>query len=274
MSLDSETITLNSNREMPIVGLGVYKATKENEVENAISHAFACGYRLIDTASAYKNEDGVGRGIKASSIPREELFIITKVWNTAQRMGDVEGAFHRSLERLQLDYVDLYLIHWPVTGCYINTWKALENFYSSGLAKSVGVSNFSIQNLEALKEVSDIVPAVNQIECHPLFYQKDLISYCKNNGICVQAYAPLARGAYLNRDVLIQIGEKYGKNSAQVGLRWAIQQGTSIIPKSVHADRIKENIDIFDFTLTEIEMKAITELDEQYRSSGVPEDMK
>lgn len=274
MSLESKTITLNNQSEMPLLGLGVYKATGKNEVETAIAHAINAGYRLIDTASKYQNEDGVGRGIKAADVPREELFITTKIWNTAQRLGDIEGSFNRSLERLQLDYVDLYLVHWPVVGCYADTWKALENIYHSGHARAIGVSNFSIHNLEVLKEVSDITPAVNQIEFHPLFNHPELLAYCKEHHIAVQAYAPLARGAYLNRDILKQIAAKYDKTPAQIGLRWIIQQNVSAIPKSTNKERIFSNADIFDFTLTDIEMETITQMDEQYRSAGIPEDMQ
>lgn len=258
---------------MPLLGLGVYKATGEQEVEQAIVHAVEAGYRLIDTASMYKNEEGVGRGIRESKLPREEVFITTKIWNTAQRMGDIQGAFNRSLERLQMDYVDLYLIHWPVVGCYVDTWKELEKIYLSGKARAIGVSNFSIQNLEDIKASSDILPAVNQVEFHPLLNNPKLLNYCKDNNIAVQAYAPLARGAYFERDVIVKIGEKYGKTPAQVGLRWSLQQGVAVIPKSTKKERIISNAEIFDFELTPIEMSAITKLDEQYRSAGIPEDM-
>lgn len=273
MSFNERTIILNDGQEMPLLGLGVYKATGENEVEQAISYAVQAGYRLIDTASVYKNEDGVGRGLKALSIPREEIFVTTKIWNTAQRIGDVEDSFNRSLERLGLDYVDLYLIHWPVPGCFPDTWKSLEKLRASGRVKSIGVSNFNILDLEMLKKVSDIVPAVNQIEFHPLFNHPELLAYCRNAGIAVQAYAPLARGAYLKSPLLIEIGKKYQKSPAQVGLRWAVQQGISVIPKSVHMERIQENGDIFDFSLTQEEMDAITAMDAHQRTSGIPEDM-
>lgn len=191
------TVFLNTNREMPLLGLGVYKATGENEAENAIISAVESGYRLIDTASVYKNEENVGRGITSCGIPRNELFITTKVWNTAQRLGDIQGAFERSLDRLKLDYVDLYLIHWPVPGCYLSTWKVLEEIQKSGRALSIGVSNFEIRHLEELEANSGIIPAVNQIECHPLCYPKELIDYCQNKGIQVQAYARLQGGHIL-----------------------------------------------------------------------------
>lgn len=269
----NEKIILNDGRQMPLLGLGVYKAVGENEVEQAIADAADAGYRLIDTASVYKNENGVGRGIKALTIPREELFVTTKIWNTAQRIGDVEDTFNRSLERLGLDYVDLYLIHWPVPGCYTDTWKALEKLQTQGRVKSIGVSNFHIHDLEMLKKVSDVVPAVNQVEFHPLFNQPELLSYCRENNIAVQAYAPLARGAYLHSQLLLEIGRKYQKTTAQIGLRWAVQQGISVIPKSVHKERIRENAEIFDFSLTREEMDAITAMDAHQRTAGIPEDM-
>ena len=269
----NEKIILNDGRQMPLLGLGVYKAVGENEVEQAIADAADAGYRLIDTASVYKNEDGVGRGIKALTIPREELFVTTKIWNTAQRIGDVEDTFNRSLERLGLDYVDLYLIHWPVPGCYTDTWKALEKLQTQGRVKSIGVSNFHIHDMEMLKKVSDVVPAVNQVEFHPLFNQPELLSYCRENNIAVQAYAPLARGAYLHSQLLLEIGRKYQKTTAQIGLRWAVQQGIYVIPKSVHKERIRENAEIFDFSLTREEMDAITAMDAHQRTAGIPEDM-
>ena len=269
----NEKVILNDGRQMPLLGLGVYKAVGENEVEQAIADAADAGYRLIDTASVYKNEDGVGRGIKALTIPREELFVTTKIWNTAQRIGDVEDTFNRSLERLGLDYVDLYLIHWPVPGCYTDTWKALEKLQAQGRVKSIGVSNFHVHDLEMLKKESDVIPAVNQVEFHPLFNQPELLSYCRDNKIAVQAYAPLARGAYLHSQLLLEIGRKYQKTTAQIGLRWAIQQGISVIPKSVHKERILENAAIFDFSLTQEEMEAITAMDAHQRTASIPEDM-
>ncbi|WP_156353277.1 aldo/keto reductase [Blautia glucerasea] len=259
---------------MPLLGLGVYKATGDNEAESAIVNAVQCGYRLIDTASAYKNEENVGRGIARCGVPRKELFITTKIWNNAQRLGDVSGAFQRSLDRLGLDYVDLYLIHWPVPGCYLSTWKEMEKILSSGQARSIGVSNFGIHNLEELKKVSGIIPAVNQIECHPLCYPKELIEYCQENKIQVQAYAPLARGAYLDHDVLCVLGTKYAHTPAQVGLRWAVQKGISVIPKSTNPERIASNARIFDFTIDQEDMDLLDTLNQDYHSSSVPEDLR
>ncbi len=273
MSFGEHVIHLNDGREMPLLGLGVYKATEDEELKQAISSAVSWGYRLIDTASFYKNEEGVGKGIQALDIPREDLFVTTKIWNTAQRIGDIEDSFNRSLERLGLDYVDLYLIHWPVPGCFGNTWKAMEKLREEGKVKSIGVSNFSIQDLELLKTVSDVVPAVNQVEFHPFFNHPELKAYCQENGIALQAYAPLARGAYLNSPLMIEIGKSHQKSPAQVGLRWLVQQGIGVIPKSVHEERLAENSQIFDFVLSDEEMAAITAMDVQQRVAGIPEDM-
>ena len=273
MALSIPTITLNDGRAMPLLGLGTYKST-EKEAEKAIVTAAKYGYRLIDTASSYKNEDSIGRGIRASGIPRENFFITTKVWNTAQRVGDIEGAFNRSLDRLRLDYVDLYLIHWPVPGCYPETWRALEKIRESGRAKSIGVSNFEEPHLTALFEFSGVIPAVNQIECHPLCYPKELIEYCQSEGIQVQAYAPLARGAYLDNDVMCVLGTKYAHTPAQVGLRWAIQKGISVIPKSVNPDRIASNANIFDFNIEDEDMAIMDTLNEDLHTSHVPDDLK
>ena len=267
------SITLNSGHSMPLAGLGVYKTTDAASMLQAVSAAVSAGCRLFDTASAYKNEDHLGNALSSCGIAREELFITTKLWNNAQRMGDISGAFERSLDRLKLDYVDLYLIHWPVPGCYPSSWKELEQIQKSGRAHSIGVSNFDIKHLEQLFQISGVIPAVNQIECHPLWNREPLVQYCQSRGIAVQAYAPLARGAYADREMLGTIGEKYGKTATQVGLRWLVQRGISVIPKSVHPDRISSNLDIFDFQLTDSEMKTIFTMDEQFRSSGIPEDL-
>lgn len=269
-----QTVFLNNNREMPLLGLGVYKLTDCTEAETAISSALSCGYRLIDTASVYKNEELVGHAIEKSAVSRRELFITTKIWNTAQRLGDIEGSLSRSLERLKTDYVDLYLIHWPVPGCYTGTWKEMEKLLESGRALSIGVSNFEIRHLEELKNVSGIVPAVNQIECHPLRYPKELIEYCQANGIQVQAYAPLARGAYLDNDVMCVLATKYAKTPAQIGLRWAVQKGICVIPKSSNPQRIQANSEIFDFTIQDEDMDIIDTLNQNLRTSGIPEDLR
>ena len=269
-----ETVFLNNDREMPLLGLGVYKLPDDVQAEAAVISAISAGYRMIDTASVYKNEESVGRAIARCGVPRKYLFITSKIWNTAQRLGDVQGAFSRSLDRLKLSYVDLCLIHWPVPGCYLSTWKELEKILESGRALSIGVSNFDIRHLEELRKISGIIPAVNQIECHPLCYPSELIEYCKAFGIQVQAYAPLARGAYFDNDVMCVLGTKYARTPAQIGLRWAIQKGISVIPKSSNPERIRSNGNIFDFNIEDEDMAIIDTLNEDLHTSHVPEDLR
>lgn len=268
------SVFLNNDCTMPLLGLGLYKITDDAEAETAITAAVQNGYRLFDTASAYKNEEFVGHALAKCGIPRKDLFVTTKIWNNAQRLGDVEASLQRSLDRLGLDYIDLYLIHWPVPGCFLNTWKDMEKILESGRALSIGVSNFETRHLEELRRVSGIVPAVNQIECHPLCYPKELIEYCQSNGIQVQAYAPLARGAYLDNDILCVLGTKYAHTPAQVGLRWAIQKGISVIPKSTHPERIASNARIFDFTIDQEDMDLLDTLNQNYHSASIPEDLR
>lgn len=267
------SIRLNTGAGMPVLGLGLYNTTEAEEVQHTITTAAEIGYRMFDTASSYKNEDTVGKGLRATGLPRNELFVTTKIWNNAQRVGNIEGSLSRSLERLGLDYVDLYLIHWPVPGCSLDTWKVLEELYLKGKAKAIGVSNFTEMDLDEILEHGHIVPAVNQIEYHPLWNRDALRRFCQSNGIAVQAYAPLARGAYMDNELIKPIAEKYHRSSAQVGLRWLIQKGCSVIPKSVRDERILENSRIFDFNLDESEMDALDSLNENFRCASIPEDL-
>ena len=266
-------LMMNDERAIPFAGLGLYKVTGEREMETAVRAALDSGIRLFDTASFYKNEDILGDVIASCGVPRSELYLTTKIWNTAQRLGDIRGSVERSLDRLHTDYLDLYLIHWPVPGCFPQTWKEMEKLKEEGLCRSIGVSNFSIRNLETLFLSSNTIPAVNQIECHPLNRQEELIRFCQQHNLVVQAYSPLARGMYNDRQILAQIGSHYGKTAAQIGLRWLVQRQVSVIPKSVRPDRIRENSDIFDFSLTDTEMQSIDELDENFRAASIPDDM-
>ncbi|MBR2562720.1 MAG: aldo/keto reductase [Eubacterium sp.] len=267
------SLLLPHDQALPLAGLGLYRILDDDTMETAVHAALSAGIRMFDTASFYKNEDILGDVLSDCSVPRSELFITTKIWNTAQRLGDVRGSVERSLERLGLDYIDLYLIHWPVPGCFSRTWREMIRLQEEGLIRSIGVSNFEIYHLEQLEQASDVPPAVNQIECHPLWRREKLVSYCQQKGIAVQAYAPLAQGLYQSRPILQKIGAQHCKTAAQIGLRWLIQRDISVIPKSANPDRIYENSALFDFKLTEAEMQAIDQMDEHYRSITVPEDI-
>jgi methylglyoxal/glyoxal reductase len=267
----NDCTVLNNGLEMPWLGFGVFKVEEGDEVEQAVRAALDTGYRSIDTAALYDNECGVGRAMRASGIPREDIFLTTKVWNDDMRAQRTLAAFDESLERLGTDYVDLYLVHWPVAGFYKETWKALEEIYASGRAKSIGVSNFTIGQLEDLLVESEVVPAVNQIEFHPLLVQADLLVFCASKDIRVEAWSPLMRGRILEHETILEIAGKYEKTTAQIILRWDLQHGVVTIPKSVHAERIKENADIFDFTLSEADMQALDALDAGERVGPDPD---
>lgn len=270
----NQTVLLNNNIRMPLLGIGMNNISDEKTVMTTVNSAVTAGYRMIDTASFYKNEEYVGTAIAKCQVPRRDLFVISKVWNTAQRLGDTAGAFARSLERLHLLYVDLYMIHWPVPGCFSATWREMERLYASRVVRSIGVSNFDIRHLEALRKSSGIIPAVNQIECHPLNYNKDLIEYCQAQGIHVQACAPLAGGACLDEDIICVIATKYGRTPAQIALRWALQKGLSVIPGSVNTDHIRTDADIFGFSIEEEDMAILDTMDRGRRTVGIPEDLR
>ena len=256
------TAELHNGTKIPVLGLGVYKVEEGDEVYESVKSALEIGYRHIDTASFYQNEEGVGRAIKESGVPREEIFVTTKVWNDEQGYQQTLDAFDRSLTKLGMDYVDLYLVHWPVKGKYKDTYRALENLYREGKAKAIGVSNFLPHHLEDLMNEAEIKPMVNQIELHPQLLQNETYEYCQNHNIVVEAWSPIGRGKYLDDPVLTRIAEKYGKTAAQVILRWDLEKGIVTIPKSVRAERQKENAAVFDFALTAEEVRQIDSLNQ------------
>ncbi len=266
----TESTILSNGVKMPWLGLGVFKVTEEGLAEKTVKAAIDAGYRHIDTAAAYGNEEGVGAGVKNSGVPRDELFITTKVWNADQGYETSLAAFEKSLSKLNMDYVDLLLIHWPVKGKYKETWRALEDIYKSGKARAVGVSNFQIHHLQDLAEGSELVPMVNQVEYHPLLSQVELLAYCRANGIQLTAWSPLMQG-HLDIPLLAEIGNKYGKTPAQVVLRWDLQTGVITIPKSVTPSRIAENADIFDFELSREDMEKLSSLNQNRRFGSDPD---
>lgn len=248
---------------MPSVGFGVYKIP-DDEVGDAVRTALDAGYRSIDTATLYRNERGVGAAVREGSVPRDDLFITTKVWNTEHGYDKTLRAFDTSMDELGLDVVDLYLIHWPVPDqdLYVETWKALEKIYSDGRARAIGVSNFEVDHLRRLLDETTVVPAVNQIELHPHYQRDDLRKFHAEQGIVTEAWSPLARGGVLLESEVIQgIAEKYGKTPAQAVLRWHLDIGNVIIPKSVTPQRIAQNLDLFDFQLDDKDIDAIATLE-------------
>ncbi len=262
------TFELHNGVQMPYLGLGVFRAENGSEVVGAVRTALDAGYRLIDTASMYGNEEGVGKAIKESGMDREEIFVTTKVWNSEQGYEKTIRSFHESLSRLGLDYLDLYLIHWPVPGKYVETWRALEHLYRDGKVRAIGTSNFLDFHIDHLLQHAEVVPMVNQNEFHPWLVQQDQLDYCKKHRIQYEAWSPLMKGEAVKVDLLNEIGKKYGKSAVQVVLRWDLQKGVATIPKSVRPERIKSNADIFDFTLTPEEVARIDGLD-QNRHLGV-----
>jgi diketogulonate reductase-like aldo/keto reductase len=240
------------------------------ETENAVRFALETGYRHIDTAAMYGNEQEVGKAVKNSGITREEIFVTTKVWNSDHGYNRTLRAFDESMRRLDIGYIDLYLIHWPVSGLRLETWKALQKLYADGKCRSIGVSNFTIRHLNELMASFDIVPAVNQVEFHAYLYQKNLLEYCNSKGIIVESYCPITRGKRLNDKRLEAIAGKYSKTPAQVLIRWTLQKGTVTLPKSTHENRIRENFNIFDFELSIEDMNEIDSFNEDYRITWDP----
>lgn len=259
--------TLNDGNTIPLVGFGTYKCSDQEGVDSVVT-AISNGYCLIDTAAAYKNEEAVGKGIKASGIFREQLFVTTKLWRENLGYESTKKEFEKSLKKLGLDYIDLYLIHWPANAKNYNnwqkanadSWRAMEELQAAGKIKSIGVSNFFKEHLEALFLTANIVPAVNQIEFHPGYWQKELVSYCTSKNIAIQAWSPLARGRIFDNKTIKEIAKKHRKSIAQICLRWVIQHNVISIPKSTSTKRIKENINLFDFKLSSAEMQQINKL--------------
>jgi diketogulonate reductase-like aldo/keto reductase len=249
----------------------VFQIDSDAETESAVRTAIDLGYRSIDTAALYGNEQGVGRAIRSCGVPREQLFVTTKVWNDEMRRNRVEEAFEESMQRLGLEYLDLYLLHWPIAGKIVQSWRALEKLHRTGRIKAIGVSNFMIHHLDELLAAAETPPAVNQIEFHPYLQSKPLVSHCRAKGIQVEAWSPLMQAGSLLRDsTLADIARTHGKTVPQVVLRWDVQGGVVTIPKSVKASRIAENADIFDFVLTDSEMAAIDALDRDQRNGADP----
>ncbi|MDT0643732.1 aldo/keto reductase [Zunongwangia sp. F363] len=265
------SVTLANGVKMPYLGLGVYKAKEGNELENAIQSALETGYRHFDTASMYKNEEGVGAAIKKSGIPREEVFLTTKVWNSDQGYEPTLKAFETSLKKLDSDYVDLYLIHWPVPVKYIEAWKAMEKLYKEGRIKAIGVCNCMPHHLESLEKEGEIRPMVLQNEFHPRLVQQELLDYCRDKNIQYEAWSPLMRGRIVDNNQLKEIAQKHEKSVAQVVIRWDLQKGVVTIPKSVHKERIRENAAVFDFELSAQEMQLIDSLDKEERTGAHPD---
>ena len=265
------TVQLANNVEIPQIGLGVFKSADGEEVINAVKYAVDAGYRLIDTAAFYDNEAGVGEAIKSIGISRKQLFITSKVWNSDQGYDATLNAFDVSMEKLGLDVLDMYLIHWPVKGKYNDTWRALEKLYADGRVRVIGVSNFLQHQLEDLMSKADIRPMLNQIEYHPYLTQPDLVDFCTKNSIQVQAWAPLMRGKIFEVDVLRRLAEKHDKSPAHIVLRWNFHKGICTIPKSVKKQRIIDNANIFDFELSQDDILEIDNLNMNERLGSDPE---
>jgi len=265
------TFTLHNGVQMPYFGLGVYLSKDGNEVINAVKEALNHGYRHVDTASIYNNEEGVGKGIQESSVNREDVFLVSKVWNTDQGYDSTLKAFEASLERLGTDYLDLYLIHWPKGDLSKDTWRALERLYKEKRVRAIGVSNFLQHHLEDLLTTVEIVPMVNQMEFHPYLVQQDLLDFCTLKGIQYEAWSPLMQGNIFDLDIMKELAAKYNKTIAQIVLRWDLQKGVVTIPKSSKKERIIANADLFDFNISEDDMQLLDGLDKGKRFGPDPD---
>ena len=263
---------LSNGIKIPSIGFGTYKSGDNNETAEIVKYALECGYRQIDTASFYNNEVGIGNAIKESKVKREDIFLVTKLWNDDHGYDKTIEAFNNSLKRLQVEYLDLYLIHWP-NKLNAETWRAFEDLYKAGKVKAIGVCNFKIGHLEELKKTAKIMPMVNQVEVHPQSSKNEMLNYCIENNIQLIAWSPIMRGKLFTNELMLNLSEKYQKSVAQVILRWHIQRGVIPIPKSSNKTRIKENLNVFDFEISNEDMKSIYMLNEGNNASitGVPE---
>ena len=264
------TVKLNNDVRMPILGLGVYQSPPGRVTRNAVNFALRVGYRHVDTARIYGNEADVGEAVREGGVPRGDLFVTTKLWNSDQGYDSTLRAFEGSLKRLGLDYLDLYLVHFPVPDLRKETWSAMETLLKKGRCRAIGVSNFTIRHLEELIEESHVIPSVNQVEFHPFLYQKELLKYCQRKGIQVEAYSPLARGERLKHPRIISLATRYSKTPAQLMIRWGIQHGLVVIPKSTREERIRENSQVFDFDISDDDMRSLDSLNEDLRLNWDP----
>ena len=261
---DQLYMTMNDGHKIPVVGLGTWKSEPGDSTYNAVLASINAGYRHIDTARAYDNESDVGRAVSDGGVSRDDLFITTKLWNKDQGYDTAIEACEKSLARLGCDYIDLYLIHWPLKDKRNDSWKAFIDLQERGLCRSIGVSNFTIQNLEELENKFGVIPAANQVEFHPYYYQKDLLEYCNSKNIIIEAYSPLVHAKRMDEERLVEISEEMGKTPAQILIRWSIQRGMVVLPKSVNENRIIENFAVFDFDISDSLMKRLDDLDERY----------
>lgn len=271
-----ENVTLNNGLEMPLVGYGVFRVPDGDDLADAVKTAIAKGYRSIDTAQVYRNEESVGRGIRAAIdeglVAREELFVTSKVWNDGLSYEETLAAYASSLEKLGLDYLDLYLIHWPgLDTNYIEAYKALEKIYQDGCVRSIGVSNFHVHHLEHLLKETTVIPVINQIEFHPHLTQEEVRNYCKEHRIQVEAWSPLMNGSLLEEALIQQLASKYNKTPAQIVLRYDVQHGVVTIPKTMTPSRMTENLDVFDFALADEEMAQLDAMNDGLRCGPDPE---
>ena len=268
--MNTPTIKLSNNTAIPQLGFGTWLIKDETECKNAVRAALDTGYRHFDTAQIYENEQFVGQALAESSVPRRELFITTKIWNGNMFWDDIEPSFEESLKKLQTDYVDLLLLHFPVTELRRPAWHRMQDIYRSGKAKAIGVSNYTIPHLEELLRECEVKPAVNQVELHVFLQQPELVRYCQDNDIAIEAYSPLAHGYDMLDKTIAKIAEKHGKSVAQIMIRWCLEKGFVTIPKSTHPERIKENLDTLNFKLDEVDITQIAALDRGLRTCWDP----